>query len=80
MTFPAPMHYAVKMALDDGLAALDAGKTPCVPSGVAVSLKLRMVALEDALQEDPYHDAAESARRELRRIGRLVDALAGKSS
>ena len=76
MTFPSPMHYAVAMALEDGLAALDAGKAPPVSSGVAVSLKLRLVALEDALQDDPYHDAAESARREVRRITRLLDGLA----
>jgi hypothetical protein len=72
------MHYAVKLALDDGLDALAAGRIPRVPSGAVASLKTRRTDLEVALSKGKASlllDEQDEALAELNRIERLLDAL-----
>lgn len=77
------MHYAVRMALEDGIAALDAGKAAAIPSGVLTSLKVRRGALEAFLAygkaPGPDEHFAARERAELAVVARLLDALAAQA-
>jgi hypothetical protein len=76
------MHYAVKLALEDGIAALDAGtlRSGDIPSGVIVSLRGRKTALEAALAVPQRNVWGMYARVELADICRLLNALSVFSS
>lgn len=77
MTAIPPMHYAVTMALQDAIAALDAGEPLSVTSGVVASLKTRRAVLTEALSH-PHRDGGYlKERAELACIARLLDAMAG---
>ena len=77
MKFPSPMHYAVQLGLEDGLAALSAGRLTAttVPSGVVASLKNRRATLKAALAALAGHPDEGASQRELVSIERLLDAL-----
>ena len=78
MKSPPPLHYAVRMALENALEALDAGAAPCVPSGVVASLRLRRKMLREIA--DGFGPFRLKDAYELGDISRVLDALDRKVS
>ncbi len=73
MKSPPPLHYAVRMALEAALEALDAGAAPSMPSGVVASLRTRRKVLRE--RADGFGPFLLKDAFELGKIGRVLDAL-----
>ena len=69
------LHYALRMALENGLDALDAGRIPDIPSGSLVAIRNRRHDLSAGFRRG---ESDARARDQYRKISRLLDALDGK--